>query len=82
MLIHRLKNPHNKNRPAKPEMKEARGLCGMRMEIIKATIAMLHHGKYKQARKLKSMMMIVARRNFIFVYWLIRYGNPVYLFVY
>jgi hypothetical protein len=35
------------------------------MEMIKATMAILHQGKYKHARKLKSMMRIVEIINFI-----------------
>ena len=51
-----------------PLKNEVNGPCGMRAEMIKATIAMLHHGKYKQARKLKSMMRIVVITDFIFGY--------------
>jgi len=36
------------------------------MGIIKATIAILHHGKYREAIKLNSIMRIVFIRNFIF----------------
>lgn len=68
MLIHKLKNPHNKKRAMNPLKNEVNGPCGMRAEMIKATIAMLHQGKYKQARKLKSMMRIVVITDFIFDY--------------
>ena len=68
MLIHKLRNPHNKKRAMNPLKNELKGLCGIRAEMIKATIAMLHQGKYKQARKLKSMMRIVVITDFIFDY--------------
>jgi hypothetical protein len=59
--------PHNKKSATNPEMNEARCPCGMRMGIINATIEMLHQGKYKHTRKLKSMMRMVVVTNFIFV---------------
>lgn len=65
MLIHKLKNPHNKKRAMNPLKNELNGLCGIRAEMIKATMAMLHQGKYKQARKLKSMMRMVVITGFI-----------------
>jgi hypothetical protein len=40
----------------------------MRMEIPKATIAMLHQGKYKQDKKLKSIMSKMERKGFILFY--------------
>jgi hypothetical protein len=66
VLIHKLIIPHNKNKATKPEINEARCVCGMRMGIMKATMAMLHHGKYKQTRKLKRIMRTVVVRNFMF----------------
>ena len=48
-----------------PQKKEARGFCGIRTETMKATIAMLHHGKYKQAKKLKSKIRSMDAINFI-----------------
>jgi len=65
ILIHKLKKPHNKKSPTKPEINEERFPSGMRMEIIKATIAILHHGKYIQARKLNRIIRIVDVVNFI-----------------
>jgi hypothetical protein len=49
----------------KPEKKEAPGLCEINTETMKATIAMLHHGKYKQAKKLKSKIRSKDAINFI-----------------
>jgi hypothetical protein len=66
VLIHKLIIPHNKNKATKPEINDARCVCGMSMGMMKATMAMLHHGKYKHTRKLKRMMRIVQVRNFIF----------------
>ena len=66
VLIHKLIIPHNKNKAIKPEINDARCVCGMSMGMMKATMAMLHHGKYKHTRKLKRMMRIVQVRNFIF----------------
>jgi hypothetical protein len=75
-LIHRLKKPQSKKSPTKPEINEVRFPCGTKEEIIKATIAILHQGKNKQARKLKSMMRIVDVANFIgMVYWFISYPD-------
>ena len=65
-LIQKLKPPHNKKRAANPERNEAKGLCGISAETIKATNAILHHGKYKHAQKLKSMMRMVVMLNFMF----------------
>jgi hypothetical protein len=67
MLIHKLKNPHNKNSAIKPEINEGRCPYGMSMGIIKATIAIVHHGKYRDVRKLNSIIRIVFSRNFIFL---------------
>ena len=49
----------------KPEKKEAPGLCEINTETMKATIAILHHGKYKQAKKLKSKIRSKDAINFI-----------------
>ena len=49
----------------KPQRKEARGFCGISTETSKATTAMLHHGKYKQAKKLKSKIRSKDAINFI-----------------
>ena len=53
------------NSAINPLKNEISGLCGMIAEIIKATIAILHHGKYRQERKLKSMMRMVVINDFI-----------------
>lgn len=64
-LIQKLKPPHNKKSAANPERKDAKGLCGMSAETIKATNAILHQGKYKHAQKLRSMMRMVVMVNFM-----------------
>ena len=51
----------------KPQRNEAPGFCGISTETMKATIAMLHHGKYKQAKKLKSKIRSNDAINFIVV---------------
>ena len=65
VLIHQLKIPHKRSSAIKPDKNETNGFCGMSAEIINATIAMLHHGKYKPDRKLKSKMRIVVSNRFI-----------------
>jgi len=65
MLIHKLKNPHNKKRAINPLKNELKGFCGISAEMMKATMAILHQGKYKHDRKLKSMMRIVVMTGFI-----------------
>ena len=48
-----------------PERNEIHGRCGINIEMIKATMAMLHQGKNKQAIKLKSMMRMMVNISFI-----------------
>lgn len=48
-----------------PQRKEDPGFCGIITETMKATIAMLHHGKYKQVRKLKTKIRSMDAINFI-----------------
>lgn len=57
--------PHNKKSAVNPQRKETPGLCGINAETMKAMIAMLHHGKYKQAKKLKSKIRSMDAINFI-----------------
>jgi hypothetical protein len=45
LLIPKLKAPHNTNSEKKPDIKLISALCGIMAATIKATIAMLHHGK-------------------------------------
>jgi hypothetical protein len=66
ILIHKHKRPHNKNRATNPEINAAKWPFGMSMGIIKATIAIVHQGKYREVIKLNSIMRIVFIRNFIF----------------
>lgn len=86
ILIHELNIPHNKKSATKPEINEARWPCGIRTGIIKATIAMLHQGKYKQTRKLKRIMSTVLVRNFMSMIYselcVLTISNREYLFVY
>jgi hypothetical protein len=71
-LIQKLKPPHNKKRATKPERNDAKGRWGISAETIKATTAILHHGKYKHAPKLRSRIRMVVMVNFIvLVNWLI-----------
>jgi len=70
ILIHKLKKPHNNNSAINPQRKEAKGGWGKRRETTKATIAILHQGKYKQTQKLKSMMRITLIINFIELFFL------------
>ena len=65
MLIQKHKIPHNKNKAINPVTKEATGVWGIRAATKKATIAILHQGKYKHAQKLKSMVRIIEIVNFI-----------------
>ena len=51
----------------KPQRNEAPGFCGISKETMKAIIAMLHHGKYKPAKKLKSKIRSNDAINFIVV---------------
>lgn len=48
-----------------PQRKAAPGFCEINTETMKATIAMLHQGKYKQAKKLKSKIRSKDAINFI-----------------
>ena len=66
VLIQKHKIPHNKNNAINPVTKEANGVCGIRAATKNATMAMLHHGKYKHAQKLRSMVRIIEIINFIF----------------
>ena len=65
MLIQKLKNPHKRKTEINPQIKEMRCLCWIIIETRKATIATVHQGKYKQARKLKIMMSKADAKNFI-----------------
>lgn len=78
MLIHKLKIPHNKKSEINPETKEGKGRCGKKSETMKATTAMLHQGKNKQAQKLKSIMRRTVRINFIYLFFLFRDGFYLY----
>ncbi len=64
-LIKKLMIPHSKNNAVKPEKKETRGVCLIRAATKKATRAMLHHGKYRQAQKLKIIISMIETKNFI-----------------
>ena len=57
--------PHNKNKAVKPAKKETRGVCGIKAATKNATIAMLHHGKYRHAQKLSSTINMIVIKNFI-----------------
>lgn len=61
---------HKPNKARKPVAKEVAGRCGIRMEIIPATRAMLHQGRYKQAAKLSSIINVKETRNFVMVIYL------------
>jgi hypothetical protein len=65
VLIQKLKIPHNKNNAINPVTKEAKGVCGIRAATKNATMAILHHGKYKDAEKLRSIVSIIEIVNFI-----------------
>lgn len=65
LLIQKLSTPHNKNNARKPVRKLMPALWGINAATIKATIAMLHHGKYRQAAKLNSAIRIIDDMNFI-----------------
>jgi hypothetical protein len=65
LLIQRLNPPHNKNSATNPDRNETHGFCGISAATTNATIAILHQGKYKQAQKLNSRMIIVESVNFI-----------------
>ena len=53
----------------KPDRNEANGRCGTRAATINAEMAMLHHGKNKQAQKLSNAMRRVLTENFILVFY-------------
>ena len=65
VLIQKHKIPHNKNNAINPVTKESNGVCGIRAATKNATMAMLHHGKYKLALKLRSIVRIIEIINFI-----------------
>jgi hypothetical protein len=53
------------NTAQNPVTKLMNALCGIIAVTIKAAIAMLHQGKYKQAIKLKRIIKISDTANFI-----------------
>ncbi len=62
-------NPsHNKNNAINPVRKLIPADCGINDETIKATIAMLHHGRNMQAAKLNKAIRIIDTINFILSY--------------
>ncbi len=65
VLIQKLMIPHNKNNAVKPEKKDTRGVCLMSAATKKATMAILHHGKYRHTQKLKSIISMIEIKNFI-----------------
>jgi hypothetical protein len=69
VLIQKHRIPHNRNNAINPVTNEATGVCGIRAATKNATMAMLHHGKYKQEQKLRSMVRIIEIINFI-ILWL------------
>jgi len=67
VLIQKLKIPHNTNKAINPEKKETTGVCGIRAATKNAIIAILHHGKYKHAQKLRRIVIIIEIINFMFI---------------
>jgi hypothetical protein len=65
LLIQKLNPPHNKNNARKPVKKLLPAPCGINAATINATIAILHHGKYRHAAKLNSIIRIMETMNFI-----------------
>ncbi len=61
-----LKPSHNKNNAINPVRKLIPVGCGINAITIKETIAILHHGKYRQAAKLNNPIKIMEIINFIF----------------
>jgi hypothetical protein len=66
VLIQKLSIPHNKNKAINPVKKDTIGVWGISRVIKNATIAILHHGKNKQALKLKRIIKRIDVVNFIF----------------
>ena len=64
-LIQKLSIPHNKNKAINPVKNDAIGVCGISSVIKNATTAILHHGKNKQALKLKRIIKRIDVVNFI-----------------
>jgi len=65
LLIQKLKIPHNRNKEVNPVMKAGKGACRNKAVTVKATIAILHHGKYKQVVKLNNAIKNIEVINFI-----------------
>jgi hypothetical protein len=66
LLIQKLKIPHNRNKEVNPVIKAGKGACLNKADTAKATIAILHHGKYKHVVKLNSAINNIEVINFIF----------------
>jgi hypothetical protein len=65
VLIHHASPPHNRNKAVNPARKATPALRGTIAVTIKAVIAILHHGIYKQAVKLSSIIRSTDMMNFI-----------------
>ena len=65
LLIQKLIIPQSKNNAVNPEKNETKGICRITALTKNATTAILHHGKYRQAQKLKSIISNMATRNFM-----------------
>ena len=62
------KLPQAKNKAAKPAKKEAKGFNGMATATKKATIAIAHHGRYKQVAMLNNAVRNKADKNFMLMF--------------
>jgi hypothetical protein len=66
--MNQAKPPQAKNKAAKPATNEVNGFKGMANATIKATIAIAHQGRYKQAAMLSKAVSIKTDKNFILIF--------------